>query len=85
MSRKWIVNIAKWKAGSCGMVHSSATILGVEMTELMVGRVVRDGTFLGDDTRDGNDRVKVGRTVWIGHYPTAILGMKMTKLGFVIE
>jgi len=33
----------------------------------MEGRVVRDGTFLGDDTRDGNDRVKVGRAVGIGN------------------
>ena len=32
----------------------------------MEGRVVRDGTVLGDDTRDGNDRVKVGRAVGIG-------------------
>ena len=66
MSKVVSIYITKWKAGSCGMGHSPATILGMEMTELMVGRVVRDGTFLGDDTRDGNDRVKVGRVVGIG-------------------
>ena len=33
----------------------------------MKGRVVQDGTFLDDDTRDGNDLVKVGRAVRIGN------------------
>ena len=40
------------------MGHSPTTIPEMEMTEVMVGRVVRDGTFPGDDTRDGNDRGK---------------------------